>query len=116
METMDFFSTSPHMRGLRGDTFPPFYILVDDMDPTECEMRLVLEDQSIPGGAVLIKSCDHFTATSGDKGFRVQLDSDETALLCGVYNAHFILTDDNDLEYRKLVGVIEVVATPGEVS
>lgn len=111
---MDFFNVTEPMRGYAGDTFPPFYVIVDDMDPANCDMRIVLEDKFNPGNAVFVKECEHFTATSGDKGFRVQLDSTETALLCGVYNAHFIMTDDNELEYRKLVGTIEVVATPGE--
>lgn len=115
METIEFFSEVQRMRGYRGDTFPPFYLRVDGMDTDSCEMRLVLEKQNTPGGASFIKDCDHFRFRDGGKGFRVQLSSGDTTLLCGVYTAHFILKDEDDLEYRKLVGTLEVLPVPQEV-
>lgn len=112
---MDFFNVTEPMRGCAGDTFPPFYVIVDGMDPTNCGMRLVLEPKYTPGAACFEKDCDHFTRYDGAKGFRVQLSSSETATLSGTYRMHFILTDDNELEYRKLVGVLEVLPVPTEV-
>lgn len=112
---MDFFSVETPMRGLQGDTFPPFYVIVNDMDTAECDMRIVLEPKYTPGEASFVKDCDHFTRYDGAKGFRVQLGSAETAGLSGTYTMHFIMTDEDEREYRKLVGTLEVLPVPTEV-
>ena len=116
METVDFFSTSPKMRGYSGDTFPLFRVNIWDdthMELSECTMRIVLEIKNIPGSVAFTKSCTYVSDSSG-QGYNVRLDSSETAALCGVYTMHFILTDPDGREYRKLVGTLEVLPVPDE--
>ena len=116
METVDFFSTFQPMRGYRGDTFPVFRVDVSGMESTDgCSMRVVLEDKKTPGSIAFVKECFHYTG-EGEDYFAVQLDSSETAELCGVYTVHFILTDTSENDYRKLVGTLEVFNSPQEVT
>ena len=114
METLDFFSSLQAMRGLRGDTFPTFYVRTDADDLTGCEMRLVLEDMRSPGSVALTKACTPCEFPDGAKGFSVRLLTAETATLCGNYAMHFIL-DDGTGELRKLLGTLTVLDTPKEV-
>lgn len=112
---MDFFNTAPEMRGYQGDTFPEFVVRVD-LDSTDgYTMRMVLENAAVPGSVALVKSCTAFSDAAG-VGFTVQLVSTETAALtAGAYTLHFILTDADSLEYRRLVGSLRVLASPREV-
>lgn len=111
---MDFFSTTESLRGYSGDTFPAFGILTDAQDLTGCTMRLVLEDVSAPGSVAFSKSCTR-KDKGGRLGYSVQLGSSETAQLCGTYTMHFILTDAENAEHRKLVGTLIVLRSPAEV-
>lgn len=115
METINFFKDVPLMRGYRGDTFPEFEVVTDLSDPTGYSMRLVLENAAVPGSVALTKSCTLFS--DGTRyGFNVQLLSTETAaLLPGTYRIHFILTSPSELDYRKLVGSLQVLDIPQEV-
>lgn len=114
-ETRDFFETAPRMRGYRGDTFPVFCVQTDADDLTGCTMRLILEDVRNHGSIALTKACSEDTSVGTDgAGFTVQLVSTDTAALCGTYTMHFILTDTNGLEYRKLVGTLIVLDIPEE--
>ena len=114
METLDFFSSLQAMRGLRGDTFPTFYVKTDADDLEGCEMRLVLSDVCSPGSVALTKACTPCEFPDGAKGFSVQLVTAETALLCGTYAMHFIM-DNGTGEERKLLGSLTVLDTPKEV-
>lgn len=115
MKTIDFFDETPMMRGYRGDTFPEFVVRVDLSDPTGYSMRLVLENAAVPGSVALTKSCTLFSDETG-YGYNVQLLSTETAaLLPGTYRMHFILTSPSELDYRKLVGSLQVLDIPQEV-
>lgn len=111
---MDLFSTTESLRGYSGDTFPAFGILTDAQDLTGCTMRLVLEDISAPGSVAFSKSCTRKDVGT-QLGYTVQLTSSETAQLCGTYTMHFILTDADDAEFRKLVGTLIVLHSPAEV-
>ena len=115
METMDFFSTCQKMRGIQGDTFDVFRVTVSGMELEGCSMRFVLECKDTPGSIALTKACSHFTAQTSE-GFLVQLQSSETSQLSGLYTMHFILTDAESKEYRKLIGTLEVLPSPQEVS
>lgn len=116
METINFFKDVPLMRGYRGDTFPEFTVRVDLSDPTGYSMRLVLENTAVPGSVALTKSCTLFSDETG-YGYNVQLLSTETAaLLPGTYRMHFILTSSSELDYRKLVGSLQVLDIPQEVT
>lgn len=112
METKDFFDTLQKMRGYRGDTFPVFYVKTDAEDLTGCSMRLILEDIKIPGSIAFPKDCAVHTFEDGAHGFSVQLDSADTANLCGTYTMHFIMTGADGREYRKLVGTLVVLDAP----
>ena len=115
---MDYFKVAEPMRGYRGDTFSPWRILVTDdyllPDLINCSMRLDLEDKYTPGKVVFTKSCEYIAGSFG-KGFQVQLDSEDTEQLCGMYTIHYVLTDTSGKDYRKLVGTLEVLPVPQEV-
>ena len=113
METVNFFSTGPKMRGYSGDTFPNFRVNVRNVDLTGCTMRIVLEHKNTPGSVAFTKQCTYVSGSFG-QGYNVQLDSSDTASLCGMYTVHFILTDSDSKEYRKLVGTLEVLPVPDE--
>ena len=114
METLDFFSSLQAMRGLRGDTFPTFYVRTDADDLTGCSMRLVLSDVRSPGSVALTKACTPCECPDGAQGFSVRLLTAETATLCGTYAMHFILNDGTG-EERKLLGSLTVLDVPKEV-
>ena len=114
METLDFFSSLQAMRGLRGDTFPTFYVRTDADDLTGCEMRLVLSDVRSPGSVALTKACTPCECPDGAQGFSVRLLTAETATLCGNYAMHFIMNDGSG-EERKLLGSLTVLDVPKEV-
>ena len=108
---MDFFKRTEHMRGLAGDTFPVWRVTVTGIgSSSDYEMRMELEDKYKPGNVVLTKAC---SAAHGDsEGYTVQLTSTDTAKLSGVYRVHFIMTDNDGYEYRKLVGCLEILDVP----
>ena len=111
-DTLDFFSSAPPMRGFRGDTFPVFYVAVDwNYSLDSCSMDIVLEPKYTPGTAVLTKACSKYSRTD-EEGFTVQLTSDETANLLGVYNVFFIMKDQNDKRHIKLHITLEVLECP----
>ena len=114
METVDFFSTTPRIRGYQGDTFPAFRVTVSGMEIAECSMRFVLECKNVPGSVALTKPCSRFTAQE-ETGFIVQLYSSETLGLLGAFTMYFILTESGNHEHRRLVGTLEVLPSPREV-
>lgn len=113
---MDFFSASEPMRGYSRDTFPEFSVVVTGMVLTGCSMRLVLERKYAPGEVAFTKPCTYFQEEDGTEGYSVLLSTTDTAQLSGVYAMHFILTDSNGNEYRKLDGTLEVLDSPQEVT
>ena len=116
MKTIDFFDETPLMRMYRGDTSPELAVRVDLEDPTGYSMRVVLENTAVPGSVAMTKACSAFSDDVGN-GWAVTLLSSETsALLPGTYRLHFILTSPTELEYRKLVGSLQVLDIPQEVT
>ena len=119
MESKDFFDTLASMRGYQGDTFPAFCVVTDADDLTGCSMRLVLEDISAAGSAAMVRACEAFEEEQEDgtviRGFQIQLSTEDTAVLCGTYKLHFILTDTAGNEQRKLIGMLTVLDSPEEV-
>lgn len=112
LDSFDFFGKTPPMRGFRGDTFPLFRVPVEWNYPlTGCTMVVMLEPKHTPGTVVLTKNMNQYTSQE-ETGFSVQLDSEETANLSGVYNVYFVMTDTNDNEYKKLAGTLEVLDFP----
>lgn len=111
-DTFDFFNSAPPMRGYRGDTFPVFYVAVDwNYSLDGCTMDIILEPKYTPGNVVLQKECYKYHSTDED-GFSVQLTSDETAALSGVYNVYFVMRDQNDKTHIKLHITLEVLECP----
>lgn len=115
---MDFFSTAEPLRAIRGDTLQQICVYVSGMDISQSSMRMDLEDKFRPGSVVFSKAGTHVTRETDDaKGFRFKLDSPDTSQIePGVYLVHFVLTDEDDLTYRKLVGTLEILPAPQEVS
>ena len=115
MKTIDFFDETPMMRMYRGDTSPELVIRVGLETTTGYSMRVVLESTKVPGSVALVKECSAFSDTTGT-GWAVTITSDDSAaLLPGTYRMHFILTSPEELEYRKLVGTLQVLDIPQEV-
>lgn len=112
---MDFFSVCEPMRGYRGSTIPIFRIPVTGMDLTGCSMEMLLERRYTPGRIVFSKACAHYT--SGDEtGYTVQLTSADTAELSGAYTMYYVLTDSGGMKYYNLLGYIEFLDPPREVT
>ena len=112
---ISFFTETEPLRGFQGDTFPEFGIAVDSEEVTDSwTMHLLLEYYSSPGTAVFTKEC---TYNSGEGGavFTVQLLTEDTENLCGAYHMHFVLTNPDGLEFRRLYGLLTVIPSPREV-
>ena len=114
MKTIDFFSTGPSMRCYQGSALPEFRLTVTDVpNLSECSMRMVLEDCKVPGSVAKTKACEYFTDDTAE-GFTVQLDSTDTARLCGTYTVFFILRDVSGNDSKNLVATLEVLPSPKE--
>lgn len=102
---MKFYQSLDRMECLQGDTIQTFHVDVENVaDFPECV--LIIEDAAIPGAVVLQKSC-----IADETGFSVQLTSDETKEMSGLYRYHFCLTDSSGLKYRKLSGTLDIIPT-----
>ena len=107
MQIIRFYDKIQTMECLQGDTLDEFIIHVDDFDSLDgCTMQVILEDQKLLGTAKKIKDC-----VLSDDCFKVQLTSEDTSILNGVYNMHFRMKDANGLSHRKLYGVLIVKRT-----
>lgn len=104
---MKFFDEIGELTCIAGDTLPVFEIEADLEKTDGYGMAFILADECIPDAAVLCKEC-----TADGKLFTVQLTSTETAVLDGIYNIIFSLTDPDDNTLRKLVGKLLVLSAP----
>lgn len=112
LEHIDFFSKVPPMRGFKGSTFPVFEVPVTGIDLTGCRMDLLLESRYTPGEVAFSKQCLYISSPTPE--FVVQITSDDTENLSGVYTLYFVLTDSNSQKFYNLVSVLEVLETPQE--
>ena len=106
MLPIQFYQKLPEMECLAGDTLPEFLIRTSLDDVSGCTMQLIIEDQKTPGAVALSKNC-----SLSDEVFHVQLTSEDTAGLLGVYRLHLCMTDSGGLKYRKLAGTLIVRQT-----
>ena len=106
MKQVKFYQTLPEMECLRGDTLRAFKIRTSQEDPTGSTMKMIIEMQGSPGAVVKEKECQLDGTV-----FRVQITSEDTSELEGIYRIHFCLTDTNGLKYRKLAGTLNVKPT-----
>ena len=98
---MKFYQNIEKIECLQGDTLDTFSVEMDEnTDLTGASMMLIIENQN---GLVLPKAC-----TLSGQTFSVQLTSEDTANLTGLYQLHFCLTDADGLNYRKIVGTLHV--------
>ena len=117
MEPIDFFSTMPRMRVVQGSTAPVFSIKPTNAGTAlaDCSMRFILEDKRIPGSIALTKTCTFHADPEGDY-FTIRLTSTDTADLCGTFTMYFILQDSSGLDYKNLIGTLEIMPSPVEES
>ena len=111
-KNLKFYQELTEMECLQGDTLPEIYVSVEDAE--NCSMCAILENTAIPGSVVLSKTCSIKAASDDSEGhtvtyFAVQFTSEDTKNLVGTYRLHFILTDENDLQYKKLTGILKVI-------
>ena len=113
MDTIKFYKELPVMECFQGDTLPKFSVSVEDAD--NCTMLMILEDLKFPGSIQIERTC---TKTVSEEAviFSTQLTSEDTKTLIGNYRMHFILTDENQLEYKKIAGLLKFnqIAQRGE--
>lgn len=103
MKTIKFYDSIPDMEWLQGDTLPEFYIGIENASAFS-ELSLILESPEFPEQTVLTKE-----GTASDGGFTVQLTSEDTQNLSGVYRYHICLTDNNGLKYKKITGILNII-------
>lgn len=117
MEQIDFFSTMPRMRVVQGSTTPVFSIKPTNAgtDLADCSMRCLLEDQKTPGSIALTKACSFHSDPDGDY-FTIRMTSTETADLSGTFTMYFILQDSSGLDFKNLIGTLEIMPSPVEES
>lgn len=97
------------MEILQGDTTQIFSVSAENAE--NCTTVLILESVENIGVLVFQKNCAKIAADDGTVVFSVQLTSEETKELAGVYRMHFRMTDENNLEYAKLHGTLIVKRT-----
>jgi hypothetical protein len=103
MKTIKFYDSIPDMEWLQGDTLPEFYIGIENASAFS-ELSLILESPEFPEQAVLTK-----TGTASEKGFSVQLTSEDTKELTGIYRLHVCLKSNNGLKYKKMTCNVNVI-------
>jgi hypothetical protein len=113
METKRLYREAQRMQCMAGDTLPEFHIFTD-LDNEQimgCTMALIIEPLSSPGAAALTKQCARYSEDDRH-GFWVQLMTEDTAALIGTYRMHFVMTDANAVQYRKLICDLSVLPVP----
>lgn len=104
-----FYDEIPEMKCFSGDTLPVFDIEVDTENIAECSMVVTIAKENFPENAVVVKEC-----SKTDNGFQVQITTNETSKLGeGAYRMNFCMTDQNNMKYIKLSGLIYVYASAG---
>jgi len=102
-----FYDKIPDMECLEGDTLSSFIISAEADELTNCRMQCIIAAWDEPETAVLTKEC-----TATDDGFAVILTSEDTQGLAGLFHMHFRFIGANNLSYRKLSGVLNVIPVP----
>ena len=106
MEPLKFYDELPAMECFAGDTLPEFEIYPEGITGGTGTMVLLLEEHTVQGAVALEKQClGH--GGSFETYFTVQLDTADTAQLCGTYRMHFIMTVGT-VQYEKLTGTLHV--------
>jgi len=115
-----FFQDFKDMECLQGDTLPVFSVQtqIPFADRGNYSMVLILESDNLhdAGTRILQKNCTASVWTDDTDetektNFSVQITSEDTKKLSGVYKMHFRLTDENTLEYAKICGTLHVRRT-----
>lgn len=106
MEKIKFYEEISPMECMQGDTLPEFYVPVENAE--NCSMCMILENTTFPGSRVLQRACEK-AVEEDTVTFSVQLTSEDTKNLAGMYRMTFWLTDENNLTYVKLTGTLTVV-------
>jgi len=110
-----FFQDFKDMECLQGDTLPVFSVQtqIPFADRGNYSMVLILESDNLhdAGTRILQKNCEASSDEEEKTNFSVQLTSEDTKPLSGVYKMHFRLTDENTLEYAKICGTLHVRRT-----
>lgn len=106
MEKIKFYEEISPMECMQGDTLPEFYVPVENAE--NCSMCMILENTAFPGSRVLQRACEK-AVEEDTVTFSVQLTSEDTKNLAGMYRMTFWLTDENNLTYVKLTGTLTVV-------
>lgn len=114
MDTIKFYEELKEMTCLQGDTLSEFYVTVENM---EGAMELILEDMKHPGSIVFTLPCSVKSASDDSEGntfvtYAARLTTEQTKNLSGLYRWHFVLTDENGLQYKKLTGILKVIPVP----
>lgn len=104
MDNVKFYKCMKPMECLAGDTLDRFHVKVNGAeDLTGMSMRLLVISEKDPDKIVLKKNGE-----AVDDGFTVQLTTEDTAALCGVYYLDFVITGADGNHYKKLRSVLTV--------
>lgn len=106
MWTKKFYNNLPDMECLQGDTLDEFRIQIKDFDASNCSMQLIIEKEYYPEDAVKVKNC-----TFDGERFKVQLTSEDTKTMGGIYQQHFKLKDTEGKVHLDLYGKLIVRRT-----
>jgi len=107
MKPILFYDVLPDMQCLQGSTLPVFVVDVEGGSLSGCAVTLVLEQ--FPDSEKFTKPC-----TVTENGFEVQLTSQDTAALSGLYQMSFVITDSTGLNHITLKGSLHVRMTSQE--
>lgn len=92
------------MECLAGDTLDRFHVKVTGtQELAGMSLRLLVISEKDPDKIVLSKNGE-----AVDDGFTVQLTTEDTAALCGVYYLDFVITGADGKRYKKLRSVLTV--------
>lgn len=115
---ISFFEELEDMECLQGDTLPAFYVQTDIpyADRANYSMVMILESNNLndAGTRKLQRDCSASLWVDGSDEktrFSAQITSDDTRSLYGSYILHFRMTDENNLEYAKITGQLDVRKT-----
>ena len=108
MEPLKFYDELPAMECFAGDTLPAFEIKPEGITGFRTgSLVMLLEEHKVQGAAALTKAASFVEDTILGQHFRLQLDTADTAQLCGTYRLHFIMTIGS-MQYEKLTGTLHV--------
>lgn len=105
MERIRSYQLINPMECLAGDTPDQFHVrIIGQTELSGLSMHLLVMSEKNPDKIVLQK-----TGTPVEDGFTVQLTTQDTAPLCGVYYLDFVIAGTDGRLYKKLRCVLTVV-------